>query len=853
MEIKIPELSLVMLIGTSSSGKSTFAKKHFKATEVISSDYCRAMVSDDENSKEATADAFDLAHYMIKKRLKRGHLTVMDATNVQREARNPLVTIAKEYHFLPVAIVLNIPVKICQERHQARTDRDFGRHVIRNQHNQLQRHINRLQKEGIRKVFVINSVEELEQVTITRQKMWNNKKHESAPFDIIGDVHGCYDELIELLTKLDYSVQFDKEAQDYTVSHPKNRRVIFVGDLIDRGPASDKVLHLAMSMVKAGMAFCVCGNHDAKLLRRLNGRNVKLTHGLDKTVEQLSNRSAEFMEELRHFLDGLISHLIFDDGKLLIAHAGLREDMHGRASGAIRSFCLYGDVTGEKDEYGMPVRLNWAKDYKGKTFVVYGHTPVGEVAWLNNTANIDTGCVFGGKLTALRYPEKTLVEVEAKEEYAKASRPFLAKDLLALNPQQAHDDLLYYEDVSGKRVINTRLKKNITIRTEHAIAALETMSRFAVNPKWLIYLPPTMSPSETSQLDDYLEHPVEVFTYFKKQGVRKVICEEKHMGSRAVVIVGKDEAAIRQEFGIQNEGIGTIYTRTGRAFFSDKNLEIDFLNRLNAALSKAKFWETHQTNWVALDCELMPWSSKAQSLIQQQYAAVGTAANGVLPSVAAALKAAQDRGIDLGEMANQFEQRIDLANQFRDAYRPYCWTVDKLDDFKLAPFHILATQGKVHTDKNHEWHMQQIHQFCKADPDFLLATNYKIVDLDINNDTIQNAVDWWVELTKEGGEGVVVKPYDFIPTTIDQFTQPAIKCRGKEYLRIIYGMDYTLPENLKTLKKRGLSKKRSMAFREFALGIEALERFVNKAALRQVHECVFGVLAMESEPVDPRL
>jgi len=323
MEIKIPELSLIMLVGTSSSGKSTFAKKHFKATEVISSDYCRAMVSDDENSKEATGDAFDLAHYMIGKRLKRGHLTVMDATNIQPLARKPLIRIAKEYHFLPVAIILNIPESVCKERHALRTDRDFSTKVIHRQHRELQRHINKLNKEGIRKIYVIDSVEQLEQVTITRQKMWNNKKEESAPFDIIGDVHGCYDELVELLTKMDYNISFDQESGKYLVTHPTDRRVIFVGDLIDRGPASHKVLRLVMSMVNSKIAFCVCGNHDAKLLKKLNGKKVSLTHGLDLTIEQLANEKPEFIEELRVFMSGLISHLIFDDGKLLVKRMNL--------------------------------------------------------------------------------------------------------------------------------------------------------------------------------------------------------------------------------------------------------------------------------------------------------------------------------------------------------------------------------------------------------------------------------------------------------------------------------------------------------------------------------------------------
>jgi protein phosphatase len=600
MKISILELSLVVLIGPSGSGKSSFGRKLFLPTEVVSSDECRGLVSDNENDQAATNDAFDLLHTIVRKRLGRGRLTVIDATNVQPEARKSLVEMAREYHVLPVAIVFDLSEKLCQERNASRPDRQFGPHVIRNQAQQMRRSLRGLEREGFRYVFKLSSPEEVDAVSIERQPLWNNRRDVHGPFDIVGDVHGCFDELLELMSGLGYQV--DRQEAAFSVAPPDDRKLVFVGDLVDRGPATPDVLRLVMTMVNAGQAFCVPGNHDMKLVKALKGRDVQLTHGLAESLQQLEQEPAEFRAQVLKFLDDLVSHYVFDDGKLVVAHAGLKESMQGRGSGKVRDFALYGETTGETDEFGLPVRYNWSMDYRGKALVVYGHTPAAEPLWLNGTINIDTGCVFGGKLTALRYPEREIVSVPAKATYYESRKPFL--------------------------------------------------------------------PSE----------------------------------------------------------------------------------------------------------ELAP----------------------------------------------------------------------------RAPFHLLASEGSVHTDKQHGWHMEMLTRLCAEDEKLLLATPFKIVDL---NDTAScdQATEWWVVMTSAGGEGMVVKPLDFISKGRRGYAQPAVKCRGPEYLRIIYGPEYLMPENLERLRSRGLGAKRSLASREFALGMEALDRFVRKEPLRRTHECVFGVLALESEPVDPRL
>jgi protein phosphatase len=256
--------------------------------------------------------------------------------------------------------------------------------------------------------------------------------HETGPFDIIGDLHGCCDELEQLLLQLGYRVTETRAGRDLAsgpvYKHPDKRRAVFLGDLVDRGPRILDTLRLVFNMVQAGSAFCVTGNHDEKLYRKLQGRNVQIKHGLETTMAELDALPAKtrmrFDEGLKSFFKNLPHHLVLDDGHLVIAHAGLKEELHGQASGHAKSFALYGETTGLKDEYGLPIRGNWPEKYEGNALVVFGHTPVADPLWINNTVDIDTGCVFGGKLTALQYPEQGTVSVAAREIYYESAKPF---------------------------------------------------------------------------------------------------------------------------------------------------------------------------------------------------------------------------------------------------------------------------------------------------------------------------------------------------------------------------------------------------------------------------------------------
>ncbi|MGW9419366.1 polynucleotide kinase-phosphatase [Cellulosimicrobium funkei] len=881
-ELRVPASSLVVLVGVSGSGKSTFAREHFGPYETVSSDVCRGLVSNDENDQAATRAAFEVLETIVSKRLEANLLTVVDATNVQREARGSLVALARAHDVLPVAIVLDVPEKVAVERNAARSDRGFGAHVVKRQRAALRSSLKTLQREGFRTVHVLRGEDEVAAVQVVRTPLLTDRRDEHGPFDAIGDVHGCLDELVALLGVLGYAVVRDDAARPVDAVHPEGRRAIFLGDLVDRGPDSPGVLRLAMGMVRAGHALAVPGNHEHKLVRALGGRDVKISHGLETTLAQLAAEPEEFRREAEAFCRDLVSHLVLDDGRLVVAHAGLKESYHGRASGRVRSFALYGDTTGETDEFGLPVRYPWADDYRGRAMVLYGHTPTPEVEWVNGTMCLDTGCVFGGKLSALRYPEKEVVQVPAAREYYAPARPFLPDGATGPGSSARADDLLSVTDVLGRRGVETATHGRVTVGEEQAAGALEVMSRFAVDPRLLLHLPPTMSPVATSTLPGLLEHPDGAFAAYARDGVDRVVCEEKHMGSRAVLLVARDSGpggsrVVAERFGI--EAPGAVHTRTGRSFLDGPTTEL-LLARVAAALDAAGTWDALGADWVLLDAEVLPWSLKADQLLRDQYASVGAAARAVMPAALAALAAAEARGVDVGELRRRTARRATDAELFVEAYRRYRWDTgavgdgggggaDPLHAVQVAPFQVLASgtagrpgspevTGATYAGRDHLWHLGVADALVAADPALFRATRRVVVDL-ADEASRAEGTAWWEELTAAGGEGMVVKPLANLvrrqgaPGKGGGLVQPGLKVRGREYLRIIYGPEYTEERNLERLRERSLGRKRSLALREYALGLEALDRVARGEPTWRVHEPVFAVLALESEPVDPRL
>jgi polynucleotide kinase-phosphatase len=832
-EIDVPELALVALVGVSGSGKSTFARAHFAPTQVLSSDFFRGLVADDENDQSASADAFDVLHYVAGKRLAAGRLTVVDATNLQSHARAGLVTVAREHDVLPVAIVLDVPEQLAWERTRARPDRTFGRQVLTRMQRDLRRSLGQLAREGFRRVHVLRGPDEIAAATVRYEKLFNDRRELTGPFDIVGDVHGCLAELLSLLTGLGYAPVHDDAGRAVNAVHPDGRTAVFVGDLVDRGPDSPGVLRLVMGMVAAGTALCVPGNHEQKLARKLSGRNVQVSHGLAETLAQLGSEDAQFVARVRAFIDSLVSHYVLDGGRLVVAHAGLKEAYQGRASGRVRAFALFGETTGETDEYGLPVRYPWARDYRGSAAVVYGHTPTPVPEWVNNTICVDTGCVFGGSLTALRWPSRELVSVPAAKEYYAPARP------LAAAAAARADDGLDLADVTGRRHLDYGYGRT-TVAAENAAAALEVMSRFAVDPATLVWLPPTMAPCSTSAVEGYLEHPAEALADLRAAGVGTVVCEEKHMGSRAVLRVSRDGSG------------DAVWTRTGRPFFGASPLNEALLHRVRAAA--AGLFDRLGTDRLLLDAELLPWSAKAAGLIRERYAGVGAAARAALPAALSVLNRVAARGLDVGAVRDRLELRASEVAGYSAAYRAYVRPTEGLDGVTLAPFAVLAGAGVSYAARDHGWHLAHADALVAADPALFTPTGRLVVDLS-DPAAERAATDWWLALTAAGGEGMVVKPYAGLAAVDERgaLAQPGVKCRGREYLRIIYGPEYTRPDQLARLRGRSLGRKRALALREHGLGLAALDRLAEGAPTWRVHELVFAILACESEPVDPRL
>lgn len=825
-ELPIPALSLVVLIGPTSAGKSTFAARAFGPHETVSSDACRALVANDPNDQAATTAAFEVLHLIVAKRLAAGLLTVVDATNTQPAARQALIATAREHDVLPVAIVFDLPEAVLLERHRERTDRPFGEQVVKRQHNELRRSLKGLSHQGFRHIHRLTTPDEADQAVIRRTPLFNDRRFDHGPFDVIGDVHGCLDELTALLGRLGYRLADGPDGPADAV-HPDGRRVVFLGDLVDRGPDSVGVLRLAMGMTAAGHALAVPGNHEAKLVRALGrGGPVTTGHGLAETLAALEVAGTEFTAAALAWCGGLVSHYVLDAGRLVVAHAGLKEAYQGRASARVRAFALYGDPTGESDEDGLPVRYPWADDYRGSAMVLYGHTPVAKPVWVNRTLCLDTGCVFGGALTALRYPERELVSEPAARVYCQPARP-----LRPAAPAAGRREL-DIADVLGKRVVETRWMGRVTIQADQAAGALEVISRFAAAPERLGYLPPTMSPVAASALPDWLEHPAEAFDYFAAAGVDEVMCEEKHMGSRAVVWVWRD-------------GGGIVHTRTGRPGFSRAD-EPAVLQRIADAVAAAGLWDELDAAWLMWDAELLPWSYKAADLVRRHYAPVGAAAAALYGAVVPALEQGAERGLDLAdELAHARHRQAAAA-----AYAEVVARFGAPGPARLAPFQLLAADSGVRYGESHRWHLALADRLVAADPGFFTPTRRQTVTL-ADPASRAAATAWWEDLTDGGAEGMVAKPMTSPLRVPKGLVQPGLKVRGRDYLRLTYGPDYL--DQLDDLKHRHLGAKRSLALREYALGLEALDRLTAGEPLWRVHECVVGVLALESDPVDPRL
>ncbi|MCT6923782.1 polynucleotide kinase-phosphatase [Metasolibacillus sp.] len=859
MQLHLPDAAIVLCIGPSNSGKSTFlqqliASNIIKPSEIVSSDDYRITVADIDfidfqgtTKQEAdllyeqysaiSTEAFQLMEQVVTARAKLNRLTFVDATHLNAREREKYFAIAKRQHVPIYGIIFDAPLEQLLARDNMR-ENPRGAARIKQQARKLKDEKRFLKKEAFAKLYTLNPDDAY---SIVREPS-SLAIELGTGIDVIGDIHGCYDEMMALIEKLGY-----REDNGLYI-HPEGRKLISVGDIMSRGPKSLATMQFWLKQIEAGLSFMTDSNHGWKIARWLEGRAVQLSHG-DELVEQEIQQfeiihgieeTKALKERLAKMLLRAPSHYLIKEngiGKAVITHAGIRDRYIGKNSSRIRDFCRYGDVVGTEAN-GRPIRADWYADHQTSELIIWGHEPKLKPLKMNNTVNIDQGVVFGGQLTAFRYPESTFEAVTAYENYAgEQQNPLLEAAAKHFDPPNIH------AFIDGFEVATTH-GGTVWVGNGYAKAAIDTVSHYTVPLEQLIYIPPTMSPTpQTSQLDDYLEHPAEAFAYYKKHGFTELIAEKKHMGSRAVLLLFKNKQIAKE--WIDTETLGVITTRSGRAFF-DTAAHETIVQKLHTELAAKNYFERMETDFVLLDAEILPWNLKAQSLIDEQYAHVAEHALMDRQKLATKL---QTTLVDVAEWQQQYKELLRNAVRFDAVYQNYCWSVDDLSAIQIAPFHILAHSTETCFHKPHTWHMEMNHWLAQHS-DIFITTEYQVIE---NEQDEQKAIAWWEEMTAVGHEGIVIKPLTFIPKSKDKLIQPAIKVRGREYLRIIYGMDYTDPKQLAQLKKRNPSKKMKHALQEFALGLEGIERFVQKENIARIHECVLATLALESDAVDPRL
>ncbi|MGE6258149.1 polynucleotide kinase-phosphatase [Heyndrickxia sporothermodurans] len=863
MQIKLPHSGIVLLIGPSNSGKTSLLNhwietKQILPTEVVGSDYFRILVGDvnyfdwtnmpkDEadaifnHYQQVSKEAFSLLDSAIESRSRLNKLTFIDATHLHSDDRKKYISIAKKHHIPCIAFILDVSQDILIERDEHR-ENPRGKRRIKQQYQVFKREKRFLKNEGFAATYYINDANP----KIIRQPNPIEIAIQNG-IDLIGDIHGCFDELILLLEKMGYQ---KNEKGLYT--HPTGRKFVSVGDIMSRGPHSLETMIFFLNHVKQGLAYMIDSNHGWKIARWLDGRTVTLSHGDEKVADEFtrfeeengSEMSVSLKAELKDLLLNAPSHYVFTKNGLPVlvcTHAGIKDEFIGRQSPVISDFCRYGDTDGF-DDSGKPIRKDWFIHHQTSPLIIWGHDPKPQPLFVNNTLNIDQGAVFGGKLTAYRYPEKEIISISAKKDYsAYINNPLLEWEKKRFTAPNIGKFL------NGYSVLTKDLGE-IKVPKEIVLPAIDTISHFTIPIEQLIYIPPTMSPTPTtSSLDNYLEHPKEAIEYYRKNGVYTMIAEKKHMGSRGILFLFKDKETAKNYGGF--ETLGTIYLRTGRRFF-DKNLEERVVSTIHKDLHNYGYFQKYKTDFLLLDAEIMPWNLKAKELISNQYAHVSE--NAILDRMKLRdkLRDASLKNEDIQNWLQEYEEKLNNALRFKQIFQNYCWDINGIEQIQIAPFHVLlAHSNETFFDKPHTWHMEMNREFSKLS-NLFVETEYKVIH---NDKSEEEVIKWWESMTSEGHEGIVIKPEYFISKHNEKLLQPAIKVRGQKYLSIIYGMDYLHPENLKRLKNRNSAKKQKLALKEFALGVEGINRFVNGQSIERVHECVLATLAMESDPVDPRL
>lgn len=589
MEIKMPEASLVVMCGVAGCGKSTFALKNFRQTAVVSSDRCREIVSDDEGNMEASRGAFELFYFIIEKRMGMGRLVIADSTALSYDARKKLLGLAYSYNYHVVLIAFDVLLDTALKRNSMR-DRKVSEKVIQKQYRAFTRALKYIDKEGFDQMAILRE-SEMEGITfdIVSSKM---EIEDSGPFDIISDIHGCCSELELLLHKLGYNKDED------TYRHPEGRKVIFSGDIVDRGPRVIDTIKTVINMVSSGNAYYIPGNHCNKFYRFLNSRRVQVKNGLETSAAEFSKLDKRGADRLKkdfiELYEKAPAYLILDKGKLIVAHAGIKENMIGKISKEINDFVLYGDVHGELDQEGFPLRGDWAADYCGKVLIVYGHTPVLEPVFVNNTINIDQGVSIGGSLSALRYPEKKIISVKALSTYYSSGRT-AGKIDRDITP----------DDYRGTITVRIKDGSRIKIEALEVAEAIKMLNSITEKLPWIVYLP--CFPHSLNNRD-IVEQGEEAFKIYRNKGAQRLIIQETNIDNSLILLICKDSTISKGYF--LDDRAGEIYSVYNKLSL-DEGFKEKVIQGLVNDLNSAGYFDENNTDFVIFEAYMQENNKQA--------------------------------------------------------------------------------------------------------------------------------------------------------------------------------------------------------------------------------------------------
>ncbi len=884
--------SIVGITGSSSESRSEILNRCFKIEEIVSMDELIRWIPDDRwikdhNKSEQVESIF---FSIIEQRLKRNLMTALDLDGQGRPFRNQFVQLAKKYHFTPTLIRLQETLRASSKLDQE----NFSK---------------ARRQEGFRVIYQICK-DEFQDWRPTRRTSPTLRPDIEGAFDIIGDVHGCMEELLALTHRLGYRWTGNPSDlhPDFSWINPPGRRLFFVGDLVDRGPNSLEALRLVMRLTESGQAFCVPGNHDYKLARALGGMVFqKRDPDHDATLQQIRSAGPEFAEKARTWIESLPSHYFLDAGRLVVSHAGSKRSHHGRESKRILDFALYGDTTGKTDSHGLPERLNWALDYQGATLVVHGHTPVAEPKWVNESVNIDTGCVYGGYLTALRYPEREIISEPAQQEYSVSSRPLPLNASLrdrvdsklgsswksnSLNPSavsvskndnpskslnflkhnnRSAEEKHSWSDFQNLKVVETHTRGDVILREDEVKSTVNFLESTQCWPWRIPFLAPGISSADPCQdLNSAgLENPETAFSYYRNNRVQEVLCVPMEYDTPFILALARDSSTAVERLGSQAGEVGIGFPVCGLLQKSEAPTLAEMpslLERIHRNLSEGNFWERSQSNVAIFECSFTSHSAPvAEAKSQPKPNPNPKQLRNIMSQIASAgmidtanilekLERATEHGTDWHFLTQSYLKSKKSLREFTDWISKAQKNTNRTESIQVRNFQLLATQKKTFINQHYSAGAQILkpEELTERDPELFLQP--AAFPLDLNNiNACSSAVNLWKEHTQSGMIGWVIRPAQGAQKGRRGWVQPAFKCRGDMALKCVFGLNMTREAMNQSIQKNSLAARRSQVAREWALSLEALQRWTGQEPDWRIQECMVGMLAVKCEPTDARL